>query len=404
MAIFSYKGFTHSGKEISSTITAENLAYAKQKIRSTGVMLIDIKEQTSNTNSGPSFSLSFRNSVRIEDLSLMTRQLATLIKAKIQIVESLTALVDQADNQKLKIVLSEVRQKVNEGISLAKAMADYPNIFNNVYCNMVEAGESSGTLDVVLVRLADFSEAQVKLKNKIKGAMTYPLIMVVVGSVMMSIIFIFVIPKITKIFVNMGKDLPLQTQICIWISNFLKDYWYVLIIGFFAAQYLFNRYIHSKKGQARWHRFLLKAPIIGELTVMINVSRFCSTLSTLLNSGVSYLTALKIVKNLISNVHMQKAVEEARQSVAEGASMALPLKNSGHFPLMVTHMISLGEKSGEIESMLLIIAENYEDQVESKLNGLTSVLEPIMLVGMGLAVAFIVFSVVVPMMELNTVR
>lgn len=403
MAIYQYKGLDKTGKELKGSVTTETMAQAKAKIRAQGVMLIDIKEQKSDSEK-KSTTLNFGGGVGTEDLSLMTRQLATLIKAKIQIVEAFSALIDQTENQRLKVVLSEVRGKVNEGSSLAKALSDYPKIFNNVYVNMVEAGESSGTLEVVLMRLADFTEAQVKLKNKLKGAMTYPLIMVVVGSVMMGIIFIFVIPKITKIFVSMKRELPLQTKICIWISDFLQNYWWAVIVGIFGLYYMLNRYVNSKSGRSKWDRLVLKLPIVGQLVTMVNVSRFCSTLATLLNSGVNILTSMKIVKNLISNVHMQAAVEESRMQIQEGASMCGPLVKSKLFPSMVTHMIRLGEKSGEMEEMLEIVADNYEDQVDAKLSGLTSVLEPIMMVGMGLAVAFIVFSVVVPMMELNTIR
>lgn len=404
MAIYSYKGLDKTGKEIKANITSESLNQAKAKVRSLGVMLLEIKEEKASKQKDSKSSFTIGQGVPIGELALMTRQLATLIKARIQIVEAFNALIDQTDNARLRIVLSEIRQKVNEGSSLAAALSDYPKIFNNVYVNMVEAGESSGTLDIVLLRLADFSEAQVKLRNKIKGAMTYPLIMVAVGSIMMGIIFIFVIPKITRIFVSMKQELPLQTKISIWISGFLQNYWYLVILGIIASYFLFKKYTSTKAGEKVWHRFLLKAPILGEIVMMINVSRFCSTLATLLTSGVPILTAMKIVKNIVSNVHMQQAVEESRKNVAEGASLTNPLVKSGLFPPMVTHMIKLGEKSGELEPMLKIVADNYEDQVDTKLGGLTSVLEPIMMVAMGLAVAFIVFSVVVPMMEINTLR
>lgn len=403
MAIYSYKGLDQTGRDIKSTVNAEGINQAKSKLRSMGIMLIEISEQKSDT-AKKSGSVTFGTGVSIEELALLTRQLATLVKAKIQIVEALSALMDQTDNPKLRVVLSEVRGKVNEGSSLAKALGDYPKVFNNVYVNMVEAGEASGNLEIVLLRLADFTESQSKLKNKIKGAMTYPLIMASVGFIMMMIIFIFVIPKITKIFTTMKRELPLQTKLCIWISEFLQNYWWAVIIGIFAGWYLFKKYISKGSGQQRWHRIVLRIPIAGEIVTMINVSRFCSTLATLLNSGVNILVSMNIVKNLIANVHMQQAISEARTNVKEGASLTAPLLKSGLFPPMVTHMIKLGERSGELEEMLQIVAENYEDQVETKLSGLTSTLEPIMMIGMGLAVAFIVASVVVPMMELNTIR
>ena len=402
MPIYTYKGLDRTGKEIKSTINAESVIQAKHKVKASGIMLMDIKEKKSKE--GQSSSLSFGAKVKIQDLALMTRQLATLVKAKIQIVEALAALQEQVDNDYLRVVLSEVKQDVNEGSSLAKAMSKHPKVFNNVYVNMVEAGEASGTLEIVLLRLADFTEAQLKLKNKIQGAMMYPIIMLVVGIALMSVIFVMVIPQIAKIFTSMKMDLPVPTKMSIAISAFIQNYWYVIIISAASGFFLTKKYIATPKGQRNWHLVFLKAPIIGGLTQMINVSRFCSTLGTLLNSGVPILTAMTIVKNLVPNVVLKEAIDKSREAVSEGKNMATPLKESGHFPNMVTHMITLGEKSGELEDMLGIIAENYEDQVDSKISGLTSLLEPIMIVGLGIAVAFIVFSVIMPMMKLNQVR
>ncbi|MEC7276221.1 MAG: type II secretion system inner membrane protein GspF [Bdellovibrionota bacterium] len=401
MAIYNYKGLDRTGKEVKSSITAEGLNQAKGKLRTMGVMLIEIKEQKSGGNKGGG-GFSFGDGVSVEDLALMTRQLATLIKAKIQIVEAFSALMDQTEHPKLKVILSEIRGKVNEGTSLASALGDYPKVFDNVYVNMVEAGEQSGTLEVVLLRLADFTEAQMKLKNQIKGAITYPIIMMIIGFIMFGVIFTVVIPKITKIFKSTGKEVPWMTQICIDISDLFVNYWWLMIIAAIASWWGFNKWRKTPKGESKWHALLLKMPIVGELSTMINVSRFCSTLATLLNSGVPILTAMQIVKNLVANVHMAKAVDDARVQIKEGGSMAAPLKNSGLYPTMVTHMITLGEKSGELEPMLQIVSENYEDQVNNKLSGLTSVLEPIMMVVMGVAVGFVVFAVVIPMMDLNS--
>lgn len=405
MPIYSYKGLDRTGKEIKSTINTESIVIAKQRIKSLGVMLIEIKEQKAQGTSGPSNILKLgKGSVPVDDLAMMTRQLATLIKAKIQIVEALSALTDQVDNPNLRLILSDLKQKVNEGASLAKALQDHPKVFNSVFVNMVEAGEASGTLEIVLLRLADFTESQVRLKNKIRGAMTYPVIMGVFGFVMMNVIFIFVIPQIAKIFLSMKKELPLITKLCIWISEFLQSYWWLVIFGIIGSIYLLNKYINTKSGEAKWHALQLKLPVLGVLVKMINVSRFCSTLGTLLNSGVPILPAMTIVKNLIPNVHMKEAIEKARISVSEGASITGPLIQSGYFPSLVTHMIRLGEKSGELEPMLKIISENYEDQVQSKISGLTSVLEPIMMICLGGAIGFIVFAVVIPMMNLNSIR
>lgn len=405
MPIYAYKGLDRSGKEVKNTINVESIMAAKQRVKAMGVMLIDIHEQRAQGTSGGGSLLKIGSgSVGVDDLAMMTRQLATLIKAKIQIVEALGALTDQVENATLRLILSDLKQKVNGGASLAKALTDHPKVFNSVYINMVEAGEASGTLEIVLLRLADFTESQVRLKNKIRGAMTYPIIMGVFGFVMMNVIFIFVIPQIAKIFISMKRELPLITQICIWISQFLQSYWWLVIASIIALIFGSRKYVSTMKGQAQWHALQLRLPILGVLVKMINVSRFCSTLGTLLNSGVPILTAMTIVKNLIPNVHMKDAVEKARLSVSEGASITGPLIQSGYFPPLVTHMIRLGERSGELEPMLKIISENYEDQVQSRISGLTSVLEPIMMICLGGAIGFIVFAVVIPMMNLNSVR
>jgi general secretion pathway protein F len=401
MSIFNYKGIDKSGSEVKGTVNVEGITAAKARVKSMGIMLLEIHEQTSGTVK-KSAGFTFGNPVSINDLALMTRQLATLLRAKIQVVEAFTALVDQTENPSLKITLSEIRQKVNEGSSLAKALSDYPKIFDTVYVNMVDAGETSGTLEVVLLKLADFTENQLKLKNKIKGAMTYPVIMMAVGGIMISVIFVVVIPKITKIFISMKRELPLQTKICIWISNFLINYWWLVIIALIGGWISTKKYLATANGRSRFDAAILKAPILAEIVTMINVARFCSTLATLLQSGVPILVSMKIVSNLISNVHMKKAIDESRQSVSEGASLTGPLIRSELFPPMVTHMIKLGEKSGELEPMLKIVAENYEDQVNAKLSGLTSTLEPIMMVLMGAVVAFIIFSVVVPLINMNS--
>lgn len=402
MAIYAFKGLDKKGNEIKGSITSDSLSTAKQKARAQGIMLMEIKERKAENKKGTSFS--FGSGVSVDDLALMTRQLATLLKAKIQIVEALTALIDQTENEKLKLTLSEVRQKVNEGTSLARAMADYPKIFDHIYVNMVEAGESSGTLELVLLRLADFTESQVKLKTKVKGALMYPTIMMTIAFTLFMIIFIFVIPKITKMFAKKKMALPFLTEVCIAISNFLINYWYIVVASPFVFFILFRKWINTPSGKSKWDAIVLKIPTAGKIVAMINIARFTSTLATLLTSGVPILTALSIVKNLISNVHMQKSVEQSRISVAEGSTLAGPLVSSGYFPPMVTHMISLGEKSGELEPMLKIVAENYQEQVDSKLSGLTSILEPIMIIVMGLGVGIVVFAVIMPMMQLNSIK
>lgn len=398
MAIYSYKALNKTGKEIKGSISADSDNIAKAKIKASGLMLISLTEQKAKVQKS---SFTFGSSVSVEELSLMTRQFATLISAKIQIIEALNALSNQVDSQQLKLVLVEVKQDVNEGSSLAKALKKHPKIFNNIYVNMVEAGEASGNLHVVLQRLAEFSEDEVRLRNKVKGAMTYPILMGVVGILGMGFIFTVIIPKIVKIFISSKIELPLATKITVAISNFLLSYWWAVILFAILFFFLLWRYIKTPSGESNWHSLQLKLPLIGKVITMVNVERFCSTLGTLLSSGVPIIASLNIVRNLITNVHIKEAIEKSKLSVQEGSSMSGPLAESGYFPSMVTHMIHLGENTGELESMLGIIAENYHDQVESRLNGLTSILEPVMMIVLGIGVGVIVLSVVVPMMKLG---
>jgi general secretion pathway protein F len=406
MAVYQYKGIDHKGKEVTATITAETEVAAKQRLKSMSIMLISLKEKkTGQASSKSSLNVSlFKKKISITELALMTRQFATLVKAKIQIVEALNALSNQVDSEELKVVLNDIKTKVNEGTSLAKALGQHKDIFDTVYVNMVEAGEASGTLDIVLVRLAEFKESQMKLKNKVQGAMTYPMLMGIVGTVVLGVVFIFVVPQFAKMLQGQKRKLPAITEYTLAISNFLQNYWWLTIIMVIASVILFKNYIKTENGKRRWDKFILNAPIFGDIVKMINVGRFCSTMSTLLSSSVPILAAMSIVKNLMPNVWLQDAVEKSRTMVSEGGSMTPPLIESGYFPTMVTHMIKLGEQSGELESMLGIIAENYKDEVEQKMSGLTSLLEPVMIIVMAVIVGIVVMAVLVPMMEMMNIR
>ncbi|MGZ6125612.1 MAG: type II secretion system F family protein, partial [Myxococcales bacterium] len=292
--------------------------------------------------------------------------------------------------------------KVNEGSSLADALNEHPKVFSTLYVNMIRAGESSGALDVVLVRLADFTESQSLLRNKIIGAMLYPAIMMVVGIAIVSILFVVVIPKVTKIFEDMNVTLPWTTRILIGVSSFARDYWYLIVAALPLLVFGIRRWVRSPGGRAKWDRLKLRAPVFGELTRMLALSRFAKTLATLLASGVPLLTAMDIVKNVVSNTLLADVIAQARDSIREGESIAAPLKRSGQFPPLVYHMIAIGERSGQLEEMLQNVAKSYEAQVEMRIGALTSLLEPVMIVAMGGGVAFIVFSILMPIMQLNT--
>jgi len=401
MPLYDYKALSTDGKVIKGLIEADSVKNARLKLKKQGLMATDMVEKDNAKKRGRAGASLFGNRVNQADIANMTRQLASLVKANIPLVDAISALVDQLESAGLKNVLSQVRESVNEGSSLAKALALHPNVFDNIFINMVEAGESSGTLGLVLLKLADLKEAQTRLKRKIVGGMTYPAVMLLVAVGVLIGIFVFVIPKLEQIFVSMNKALPFTTEMLITMSRFTVTWWPAMIIGSGGAFALFIRYINTTGGREKWDRFKLNAPIFGKITRMIGVNRFASTMSTLLGSGVPILSAMSIAKNLVENVHLARAIENARSNITEGQSIAEPLKRSGEFPPLVIHMISIGEKTGELPAMLKNVADSYDEQVSTAIDAMTSLLEPAMIVFMGGTVGFIVVSVIMPLMEMS---
>ncbi len=404
MPIFDYKALSTDGKNKKGIVEAESAKAARVKLKKQGLIVTTIQEKNAAKPSGGSSVPFFGGSVGVREVAMMTRQLASLVRANIPLVEALTAMVDQIENERLKVVLEKVRQDVNEGSSLAKACSAHPKVFDNIFVNMIEAGESSGTLSLVLVKLADLKEAQMRLRSKVVSGMMYPTLMMGVSFFLLLAIFTFVIPKITKIFESMNKPMPLMTKFLIGVSDLIVNWWFIGVgVGFFAFM-SFRKYIKSDIGRPKWDAFLLTIPVIGPLTRMIAVTRFSSTMSTLLGSGVPILTAMNIARNLVGNVPIAKAIGNARDNITEGQSIAEPLRRSGEFPPMMIHMISIGEKTGELPNMLKNVAETYEDQVNTRIEGMTSLLEPLMIVGMGGAIGFIVMAVFMPLMEMTNIN
>lgn len=408
MPVFEYKGFDSTGKSVKSVRDAESAKALRATLKREGILATEVKESGKADASGKSGGLlgkevnfTFLERVSTEDLGITTRQLATLLQAGVPMVDSLNALIDQTENASLKRILSRVKTDVNEGSSLADAFAKH-KAFDHIYVNMVRAGESSGTLDVVLERLADFKEGQAKIQGEILGALMYPLIMVFVGFVNITIMFTVVVPRITKIFEHAKVQLPVTTRLLIFVSSTVRDYWWLLAILGVGGVFLFRRWINSPSGRAQWDAITLKLPVFGSLRRMIAVSRFARTLGTLLASGVSLLTALDIVKNVVANAVLARTIEVASDAIREGEEIAPPLKRSGEFPPMVIHMIAIGEKSGQLESMLQRVAVAYEQRVDVRLKGLMSLLSPLLILLMGGAVGFIVFSILTPILQMNT--
>ena len=406
MPIFEYAGIDSKGKRSAGSVDAENERAARAKLRRMGVFPTSIGAEGSGGAKKAGLSMSvdvgkFLQRVKIQEVAVMTRQLSTLVGANIPLVDALAALVDQIENPKLRSIMAGVREKVIEGSKLSDALRGHPKIFGDLYVNMINAGENSGALEVVLARLADFTEGQSKLRSKVIGAMIYPAIMSIVGVALMIMLLTFVVPKVTKIFVDMKATLPLPTRMLMAASNAVTDYWYVVILVIAALVYGVRRYLKTPAGRAWWDRKSLNLPLFGKLNRMVIVSRFTRTLATLLSSGVPLLNAMDIVRAIITNTRLRDVIEQTRDSVREGQSVAEPLKRSGEFPPIVTHMIAIGEKTGELERMLERIADTYDAEVDNTVSTLTTLLEPIMILVMAGIVSFIVMSILLPIIKLN---
>jgi len=407
MTVYAYKGLDSRGKAVAGVRDADSPRTVRGLLRKEGIFVTQVAEERARAaigGKGLSREVDLKrmlDRVRPQDVAILTRQLSTLLRAGIPLAESLSALTEQATSDKLRSALAEVRTKVNEGSSLADALAVHGKIFPPLYVNMVRAGEAAGNLDEILLRLADFQDGQVKLRGKVQGAMVYPIVMAVVGLIITGMLMVVVVPKITEIFKDMGKALPWNTQLLIWVSNITGNYWWLLILLLGGGICGFRRWKRSPRGKARWDRLLLKLWVVGPLVRMIAVARFARILGTLLRGGVPLLSALDIVKNLLGNEVLIKVVEDARVAIREGESIAAPLAKSGHFPPVVTRMIAVGERSGQLEGMLENVAVAYEGEVEMKINRLMTLMEPLMIMLMGGTVGFIVFSIMMPILEMN---
>lgn len=399
MPIYEYKGLSKAGKNVRGTLDAENVRAARTKLKKDGIYVVDLRDKTkaaAKKNKKPGSG----KSVGVEDLSSTTRQLSVLLKANIPLVEALAATADQVENPTLKEAISDIKNMVNEGSSFHKGLAKYPKIFDTTFVSMCEAGETSGTLDVILVRLAEFTEAQNELNSKVKSAMLYPVIMFLFTMGMLSVLFIFVIPKMQTIFESAEMELPWYTNAVIGFSGILVNYWWLVIAGVVGGALVFRTWKNSPGGSKQYDALLLNLPVVGPLARMVAVSRFTRTLSTLLQGGVPMLGAMDIVKNVVGNEVLARAIIQARDNISEGESIAGPLKRSEQFPPIVIHMINIGEKTGELENMLTQVSDSYDFQVKTQISGLTALLEPVMIIMMGVAIGIIVFSIMLPMFDM----
>jgi general secretion pathway protein F len=403
MAVFEYKALDAKGKNVKGIIDADSEAQARARLRSLGKYPVSITVTTKGPNKTASHGQSFTlfRGVKSEEVSIMTRQLATLLGAGIPLVQALESLVAQTRNSALKKVIAQIKGTVNEGNSLTNALGEHPKIFSSVFINMVRAGEASGTLDIVLERLADFAEKQESLKGRFRAALIYPVFMGVIGSAILFILITYIVPNITQVFNEMNRVLPLPTLFLIGLSDFLKMYWWVVLILIIIALSGVRYLIRKPPGKKAWHYVKLKVFILGPVAQKVILARFSSTLGSLLESGVGLMMSMQIVQALVDNVHVSKVIDEAMEQIQKGQSMTMALSNSQWFPPMFVQMIAVGEQSGNLEGMLKKVSQAYERDVEVAILGMTSLIEPLMIVIMGLAVGFIVLSILLPIFEMN---
>jgi general secretion pathway protein F len=404
MSDFEYVALEEKGRERKGFVDAPGVSLARQQLREEGIYPVEIhqaREKKSSALSGM-LEVGFLQKVSAKEVSIFTRQLSTLLGAGIPLVPSFSVLLAQTKNPLLQKILAQIRADLNEGKSLTTGMENFPRVFPPFYINMVKAGEASGTMNLVLERLADFSESQQALMSKIRAALAYPMIMLGVGSLVIFLLMTFVVPKITGIFTDMKQTLPLITIILIAVSNFLKSFWWLIFLLILAGIVSF-RYLTAgtQNGRHFWDSIRLKAPVWGSVNLKIAIARFSRTLATLLESGVPLLAAMEIVRNVVNNIVIGETIAQAAKEVEEGQSLSAPLAASGLFPPMVTEMIAIGEQSGSLEKMLNRIAVAYETEAQSDIMVMTSLLEPLMILAMGLIVGFIVVSILLPIFEMN---
>lgn len=416
MPIYQYKAFAPGGQTKSGVIDADTPRAARVLLRRESLLVKEIHEahgrrrrRGGDTKQGLfqriRSSRSRRKSSSSRDLDLVTgatRQLGTMLGSGIPMTEALRAMIDQAEDRRSETMFREIRERVNQGASLADALEEHPALFGDLYVNMVRAGEATGNVDVVLTRLADYLQAQRTLRRKVVSAMTYPVMMIGLGMIVVTALMTWVVPKITAMLDDTGQALPAPTQILVAISDIFKDYWWLGALGIATISFVVERiYQRTDKGRLVFDRNLLRMPIVGDVLLKQSVARFTRTLSTLLQSGVPAVQSLEITGNVVQNRVISDATDYIRQRIVEGTDIATPLKQTGVFPSVVGYMVAVGEQSGELEQMLDRIATAYDEEIEIATDRMTSVMEPILIIGLAVVVGFIVVSIVLPILQVG---
>jgi type IV pilus assembly protein PilC len=395
--MYAYRGRS-GGTVVSGEIEANDRPTAVTQLRARGVVATSVQERTAK----PVGMKKIGGKVKDKHLAIYTRQFSTMVDAGLPIAQCLSILAEQSDSKVLRDVTGKIAHEVEGGVTLAESFRKYPKVFNDLFTNMLQVGESGGVLDVVLQRLSVYIEKAAKLKGKVKGAMVYPLTIVSVAVLVIIFMMIFVIPTFAKMFEGLGAELPLPTAIVMWLSEFTQRYILVMVGVGAGVIYAIKRYYNTEQGSSVIDAFLLKVPVIGMLIRKVAVARFTRTLGTLISSGVPILEGLLITARSAGNRVVEKTVMQARTAVTSGRTLSEPLKGSTVFPPMVVHMINVGENTGALDQMLSKIADFYDDEVDTAVSALTSLLEPIMIVFLGVVVGGLVVAMYLPIFRLVT--
>jgi len=401
MGAFEYVALDKGGKESKGLLEGDTPKHVRQILRERQLLPISVTE-VARKESRRQGSFSLRRGLSAGELALLTRQLATLSQAGLPLEEALLAVSQQNENPRAQSILLGVRSRVMEGHSLADGLADFPQAFPELYRATVAAGEQSGHLDGVLERLADFTESRQMLQQQVRNALIYPIALCVTAVGIISFMLAYVVPKVVYIFENYDQQLPLLTRIMIGASDFIRDYWVLLIIGIGATVYGIRQLLKKDGPKRKYHHLLLRLPVVSKLTRGINTARFTQTLSILAGSGVPILESLRIAAQVVVNVPMREAVEEASLRIREGAMISRSLAASRLFPPMTTHLISSGEASGKLEEMLARAATNQEREVDGLIATLLGIMQPLMVIVMAAIVLMIVLAILLPIFEINT--
>lgn len=404
MPVYQYRALDKAGKATKGVVDADTPREARDKLRGLSLHVTEMVAVAAGEKAGAAPARrvgmpSLGDGQRMMLLAMLTRQMSTLLAAGITVTDTLSAIIEQLEDARLESVFRGVREKITQGATLADALAAYPSVFSDLYVNMVRAGEASGSLEVVLKRLADYVQEQARLRGKLSAALAYPLVMCLVGSAVVVFLMAYVVPKITRVLEQQGKVLPLPTRILIAISDFVATAWPLLILAVVLAGVGYVAMLRSEAGALLIDRIKLRLPIMGELFRRHAISRFAKTFATLLASGLQVTESLRITRRVVDNMVVARTLDTVHDRIMEGADIATPLKESGVFPATVSYMIAIGEQSGQLEELLGRIAEAYDEEIELTTQKVLSLLEPMLIVGMSVIVGGIVVSIVLPILE-----